>query len=625
MGKKYLKTLTAGLLLGTAIIGMPICHEIYRDTTPICAYVNTLKGASEVNIYNSALRTRLLSLLGKSSTDKLYSNDFVINDNYKVQTNTDSATGITKTYATRSYLDLSNAGIQDIRELAKFELPETLVAIDLAGNNINNEQLLALENFLNTDIDSEITFGDTTFTSLTDFGNTIKKINLSYNQIDLDSIGSTTLNNNKLLYGIQMVDFDASGLILLKDIENAKYYIRYDDDLYLSYNFYYNGTRYNYTQNTITPLTSKPCGDFKIEIANPPSSESGYFYGMTKSLEFTIYNIAIKSDFKIERKQMFNLNVNTSNPTNMDIVIEGLVTNNCQITYFDPQTNVAGTSHVSLRLSYNNITTTIVLPFEVVDTIAPEIRLKGYAKMYWRQNKSWVEPGYTGTDSGDDLTPLVDVDLGGLDVTTCGTYYITYKLRDKANNSAVTLTRTVIIQEQVLDELIITSNKSTYSTNDEVILTVQPTARTPISNYTDYKYSWYLDGVLFKTTTGDPTTGKSNITIVLDKSLGTNVTVKLEAKQKVDGSSVYVDSDTFEIKTNLSVSDNQAIIIACALAVLLILAIVGITYYIKSNKAKSKITKTKKSKATKSTQHSQSNDNIQVIKDYHDNNNNKNQ
>lgn len=620
MGKKYLKTLTAGLLLGTAIIGMPICHEIYRDITPAYAYVNTIKGVSEVTVYNSALRTRLLSLLGKSNSDKLYSNDFILNDNYKVQTTVDSATGITKTYATRSYLDLSNAGIQDIRELAKFELPETLVAIDMAGNNLDNDQLLALENFLTTSVGTEITFGDTSFNSLTDFGTTIKKINLSYNQIDLDNVSVASLNNSKLLYGIQKVDFDASGLILLKDIEDAKYYIRYDDDLYLSYNFYYNGTRYNYTQNAITSLTSKPCGDFKIEIANPPSSESGYFYGMTKSLEFTIYNIYIKSDFKIERKQMFNLNVNTSNPTNMDIVIDGLVINNCQITYLDPQTNVAGTSHVSLRLSYNNITTTIVLPFKVVDTIPPEIKLKGYAKMYWRQNKAWTDPGYTGTDSGDDLTPLVDVDLGGLDVTTCGTYYITYKLRDKANNSAVTLTRTVIIQEQVLDELIINSNKNSYNINDEVILTVQPTARTPIGNYTDYKYSWYLDGVLFKTSTGDPTTGKSSITIVLDKSLGTKVTVKLEAKQKVDGSSVYVDSDTFEISTNLSVSDNQAIIIACALAVLLILAIVGITYYIKSKKAKSKISKPKKQKTDKPNRTSNPNDNIQVIKDYHDDN-----
>lgn len=617
MGKNFIKkSIIAGCMLATTLLGT---NAITTQITPTYAYVNVLRGVGEVNITNSKLKDRLYQLLGKSEDDKLYADDFLTNDNYKVTTTLDESTGIEKSTALRSYLDLSNCDITDISELAYFEFPQTLVAIDLSGNNFESNHLTQLQAFLELEKDSVITLGEAEIKSHGDFKNIIKKINLNFNNIDLDSLEATTLSNSKLLFGIQNIKANTSGLILKKNLDNAKYYIRTEDKFYLSYNFYLNESRYNYTLDAITALNSKPCGDFKLEIANPPSSETGYFYGLNNSTTFTMFDIYIKDSFKVERKSLFNLRVNPASASGMDIIIEGLDAN-VKIKYTDPQTNITGTSYVNLMIEYNGKNTVVTLPFTVVDTTAPTIELKGYEKMYWKQNKSWSDPGYSGWDSGDNLTQLVEI-VGNVDVTTCGSYTLVYKLKDLAGNDATTHTRTVVVQEQVLDELIITSNKSDYSTNDEIILTVQPASNTPISNYTDYKYTWYVDGILFKTTTGDSITGKSSITLILDKSyIGKNVTVKLTAKQKIDNSEIKVDSDSYELNPKLGLTDNSSIIIACAIAVILIVVIIIIIYYVKINKSKQKISA---QKGKKQSDNNSTSADIQVIKDYNANNDNK--
>lgn len=614
------KSIVAGIMLATSLL----CTNIVdRTPTTSYAYVNVIRGTNQVNITNTNLSDRLRELLGKNANEKFYANDFLTNVNYKPTTTTDSETGVEKTTANRSYLDLSGADIDDISELAYFELPSTLVAIDLSGNNISNSHLTQLQTFLQLEEDSTITYNGVEITSKTNFKDNIKKINLNFNKIDLDELNSDTLGNTKLLYGIQNLDMNTSGLIPKGDLDNVKYYIRTDDDVYLSYNFYLNDSRYNYTVDSITSFNSKPCGDFQIDIANPPISESGYFYGLHSTLSFTMFDIYIKSDFKIERKNLFNLRVNPNSASGMDIIIEGLDTS-VKISYTDPQTNKIGTSYVNLIVIYGEKNTSVKLPFTVVDTTLPTITLKGYQKMYWKQNKSWTDPGYIGLDSGDDLSQLVDINLGGLDVTTCGTYTITYTLRDLAGNEAESISRTVIVQEQVLDELIITSNKSNYSINDEIILTVQPATGSPISNYSDFNYLWYIDGVLFKTSKGDNTTGKSSITLILDKSLGKKITAKLTAKQKIDNSEIMIDSETFELSPNLDLSDNTSIIIACAVAVIIIVIIIVLIYYLNAKKSKQKISgKMLKKNKTSNTSPAQTQD-IQVIKDYNNPNDNQN-
>lgn len=609
MGKNFWKK---SILAGCMIACSLLCTNIAdKKCEPSYAYVNVLRGESTITIANNNLKKRICSLLGKGINDNLYANDFMENDNYKPTTTTNEETGVSTTTANRCYLDLSNAGLSDISELAYFQFPETLVAIDLSGNNLTKDNLTQLQNLLNLEEESIITYNEVEITSKSNFKDNIKKVNLSFNKIDLENVDTTTLSNTKLLFGFQNLEIDTSGLVLKNDLANVKYYIRTEDILYLTYNVFWNGARYNYTENAITNFNNYPCGLFKIEIANLPSTATGYFYGLQSTTTFTMYDIYIKSDFKVERKNLFNLKVDPTSPKGMDIIIEGL-DDDVKIRYTDPQTNIIGTSYVNLIVEYNDEIFPVSLPFTVVDTTAPTITLKGYEKMYWKQNKSWVDPGYLGLDSGDDLTQRVDVNLGGLDTTVCGSYTITYSLRDLAGNS-VTATRTVVVQEEVLDEIIITSNKSNYSINDEIILTVQPASNSPLSNYKDYKYSWYIDGVFFKDSTGDSATGKSSITLILDKSIGSKVTVKLNAKQKIDGSSVNVDSAVFELTPNLQLSDNTSIIIACAIAVIIIVVVIIIMYYLKAKNSKQKISGKKKGGKNTTQEKSQE---IQVIKDY---------
>lgn len=603
--KKLFKILTAGVLIGSAIF----CTEIKFNNANTYAYVNVLKesnSSAKVTLKNTKLKARLLEILGKKTSDDLYTDDLM---------------GMT------TYLDLSNCDIDDITELAYFSIPETLVAIDLSGNHITNDDLTKIESVLNLNENDTITYENNTITCKSNLSTLIKSINLTHNSIDLNSLNSSTLSNSKLLFGIQNLEYSATGLIKKESLSNATYYIRDDDTLLLSYNIIKDGSRFYYTTNTINPLFgdgtgSLSLGDLDITISNPPSSETGYFYGLEHTHSVTVYDIKIKDDFWVERKQFAVMNLDTTDPTKMDITTEGLNINNCTFSYIsDPSTQTAGTSYISLRIAYNKsisggetstLVDTITLPFLVKDTTNPTITLKGYEKTYWRQNKEFVDPGAVGLDSGDDISELITTS-GKVDVTQLGSYTITYTLTDRAGNKAISKTREIVVQESVLDELVITSDKENYSIGDEVILTVKPTTGTPINSYSDYKYSWFLNGVKFRETTGDETTGKSTISLILDSSLENKITVKLTAKQKLDDSTINVDSNTFEIKVKTSIASNKSIVIASAIAIALILIIIVLVYTTKAKKSKSKITKTKK---TKSNNHSsQNSQNIQVYKD----------
>lgn len=624
----FWKTLTAGILIGSAMLCTNTLISTNTQKLNIQASAFVLRGTSqEVKLSNNALKQRLLELLDKNTNDKLYADDFLQNEHYKTTQTTDEITNITTYSAQRTYLDLSNCGITDLSELTYFEFPQTLVAIDLSGNNITNENLENISNFLNLQENDTLVYNETTITSKCDFSNQIKKVNITHNNIDLDT-ASTYLSNTKLLFGIQNIDTNTDGLIKKSDLEDVKYYIRAEDSLYLSYNFYYNQTkendgRYSYTPNKVTNLLSKPCGDFKINISHIPSSTSSYFNGLDITNSFTAFDISIKPTFVVERKSMVSLNVDTNNISDMDILIDGLDYKDLSITYTDTRTDSIGTSNINLILNYRDSITFVILPLTIIDTTAPTITLKGYQKMYWKQNKDWKDPGYVGSDSGDDLTQLVTKTPSTIDTTKSGTYTITYTLTDLAGNKATTVTREVIVGEQVLDEIIITSNKDKYYINDEVILTAQPVNGTPITNYYNYEYSWYLNGVLFKTSKGDATTGKSSINLILDKTQENIITVKLSATQKINDNKVYIDSQDFVIMTNISLSDNSTIIIICTIAIVLILISIGSVYLVKIKKSKSKIASHKKSKSKNQSNTNSNKNTIQVIKNYSSNNEKK--
>ena len=182
--------------------------------------------------------------------------------------------------------------------------------------------------------------------------------------------------------------------------------------------------------------------------------------------------------------------------------------------------------------------------------------------------------------------------------------------------------RKVVVQEKVLDSINVTSSKNKYAIGDEVILTVQPAESTPIDKYKDFEYSWYINGELFKTSTGDSATGKSAITLIIDNKSDIKINVVLHAKQTEDDIDIYIDSADFLISTELNISDDKTIIIALTIAVATILIVISMIYIIKAKKSKKKIaSKNKKSKSNKTN--SDKTD-IQVVKDYRGNVDDKN-
>lgn len=350
-------------------------------------------------------------------------------------------------------------------------------------------------------------------------------------------------------------------------------------------------------------------GDYKIEIAGTPNSTSGYFHGLNISKEFTLFTLKIKDTFKVERKQLFDLDL-SKDGTNY--ILNGIGRNVCTLD-LTPRTNTdtAGIGHTAVKITYAGKTRTVSLPFVIVDTISPEIKLDGYSTMYWRQFKEWKDPGYSGWDSGDNLTNSVKVDRSELDETVCGTYLIKYSLEDLSGNTTST-TRTIIVQESVLDEIKISTTKDKFNVGEEIFLSVEPAPNTPISKYKDYVYTWYLDGVEFKTTKGDAVTAKSTTILVLDNSLSHKITVTLKAKQIADDREVLINSEEFEIKCSLSVTSQKGIIFALCSAVTLI-AIITLTVTISKSKKAKKLSQKSKSK------NNSKQENITVIKDYNQN------
>ena len=79
---------------------------------------------------------------------------------------------------------------------------------------------------------------------------------------------------------------------------------------------------------------------------------------------------------------------------------------------------------------------------EYVDTIAPNLSLKGNNKIYIRNGNSYNEPGYDVNDNCDENIS-VNVE-GSVNTDVDGTYTITYTAQDSSSNESV-LTRDVVV------------------------------------------------------------------------------------------------------------------------------------------------------------------------------------
>jgi len=577
----------------------------------------------EVNIQSTVLKNKLLDLLGKESTDKLYADDFMINDHYKAVTAPDPDSGVDVTTAERNCLDLSNTGIVDITELIQFEFPTTLKAIDLSGNGITNEHLNQLSIVSNMSYETTPTYTYTTSFSTTildvrcNFFVNLEKINLSINNIELSDVDLTSNVYNTFIFGVQnLPDYGTSTLIPTHESGNAKYYLRSTDTAYLTITTnitYEDGTSepISTIYNTIAPLinTSK-IGEYQIKIQNPPLTASGYFHGLDKILTFNLFKISIDPSFTIERRDFFII------PKDR-VTVEGLGTIGQD---YDINTNVTkestqevGTKNATIVVSTTDgRTRNVTLGIKVIDTTAPIITLEGGSVTYLSRNNEFIDPGYTATDNGEPITSLVVVDTSNLKIFQNGVYQITYNVTDRYGNKATEVVRTIKVEEHVLDRITIKCLTETPTQGKNIEFEISPNSGINIADYKDFEYKVYLDGIIFQTIKGDSATGKAYFTLNLSDINLATLKASLVVTRTTDNTKMEVISQPYNLelaKAENPLQDNLLLIGGgiAGIVLIIILFSAGIR---KSKKGKTH--SKKKSKPEKKS----SDAGVQIIKDY---------
>ncbi len=85
-----------------------------------------------------------------------------------------------------------------------------------------------------------------------------------------------------------------------------------------------------------------------------------------------------------------------------------------------------------------------------LDVVPPVISRNGNSIVYLMRGDAWNDPGATAIDDWDgDLTSEIIIGGDEVDTETVGNYFITYDVADAAGNQAATVTRTVIVTEEV--------------------------------------------------------------------------------------------------------------------------------------------------------------------------------
>ena len=560
-------------------------------------YTNTLRGdTDEVKLSNPTLEARLRSLLGTLSTEPLRVNSIITNAKYYNESN--------PTNAERTCLDLSGTGIKDLTELAQFAWPTTLVAINLANNGLTATDYAKVKTFTAYTAGQEITIGEgqtaKKFTVYSNLSSIIKSVNLCFNDIDLTTLTTTELNDEKYLYGIQGIShLDSTKLILNSEMGTTKYYFRQNDLNFISPLLKKNGLDLSYVIGSVKGFTDDGIlGDIEATIGGVTSSASGYYYGWTQKETFSVFTIEPSKDIVIERKATFGI------PSDTTINISAEIAATYQVIG-SPDTQSIGQKTLNVRvIAGNGLTRIISLKYFVKDTQAPVLTLEGPKTIYWSKNKAFDFEKYscTGNDSGDKIRKEDIVRTTNLDVTkltTTDPYYIKYNYTDAGGNKAVEVVRFVYIQEQALDTIELRCNTSEKDivTGNDIVLEVEPDDNIPIKDYANFSftYKWYVDGELEYTTTGD-FNAKSSQSFIFDTVGMREIKVVLVAKS---GTKVIeVTSETIYLDVQVSMDNTKLIIIACSVAIILCIAFFSIRVIIKSRRARLGISK-KSSKSSK--------------------------
>ncbi|MES9944380.1 MAG: DUF5011 domain-containing protein [Candidatus Thiodiazotropha sp.] len=100
----------------------------------------------------------------------------------------------------------------------------------------------------------------------------------------------------------------------------------------------------------------------------------------------------------------------------------------------------------------SQVTRTVVVSDGTADTAPPVITLLGANPFELSTGNTFTDPGATATDDVDgDISANIMVGGDTVDITTPGTYALTYDVSDAAGNAASQVTRTVVVSDGTAD------------------------------------------------------------------------------------------------------------------------------------------------------------------------------
>ena len=126
------------------------------------------------------------------------------------------------------------------------------------------------------------------------------------------------------------------------------------------------------------------------------------------------------------------------------------------VSTVDTQTVGSYTVTYNVSDASGNAATEVTRTVNVVDTSIPVITLTGTEIVTIEVGTAYVDGGATATDNYDDdttLTASIVTDVSTVDTQTVGSYTVTYNVSDASGNTAVEVTRTVIVEDSSLSSI----------------------------------------------------------------------------------------------------------------------------------------------------------------------------
>jgi photosystem II stability/assembly factor-like uncharacterized protein len=232
------------------------------------------------------------------------------------------------------------------------------------------------------------------------------------------------------------------------------------------FEIYQNGKLYRVNKaNTTTALICglEPDRVYKFEVRAKNAS------GSSKPAELLIKTVMDKerpkapTKLRVTKKSDTIVRLawedNADNESGYDIYKDGVllktISPNCACTMISGlHANTSYTFEVRAKNSIGSsepasITVTTKAPPVSTDTTPPVITLNGDSVITLKVGDKYIDAGATATDNKDgNITSKINT-TGNVDTTKPGSYTITYNVKDMANNSAITVTRTVKVIKNI--------------------------------------------------------------------------------------------------------------------------------------------------------------------------------